>query len=524
MIFPSIATVQCNPCVGDIAGNSALVQQAYSKAKAAGAELVIFPELALLGYAPQDLVLLAACQRQIDQAIASLSALTYGGPPMLLGAPYANGGKLYNAVYLIQDGRLGAIQTKHLLPNDGVFDEKRYFSPGPLPAPLRVGKHRIGLMICEDAWHADVAASLAAAGCDWFCVVNASPYESGKPARRLHFMQEHSKTHQHPLLYVNLVGGQDHLVFDGHSFLLDAKGECIWRAPGFVSDIFMLPAKASARWESDIAMDYRELCLGLHDYVKKNGFKRVLLGVSGGIDSALVATLAVDALGAKNVHGVMLPSCYTSDISLEDAHQLTSTLGMSLDHLPIQTLVDAAMAILPSSPKDLTQQNLQARARGLLLMALANDTDALLLTTGNKSEYAMGYATLYGDMCGAFAPLGDVYKTYVYALANWRNQQNQVIPARILDKAPTAELKEDQKDSDTLPPYPLLDAVLTQLIEEGRWLETVSVEGADANLVANIARMLYAAEFKRQQAAPCIKLTRKSFRYDRRYPITNHFA
>ncbi len=543
-----LALAQINPVVGDVAGNVGRIRRA--RAEAGGADLVVFPELTLSGYPPEDLVLKAAFLDAVEAAVEELAAETAdGGPALLVGAPWRAGGACRNAALLLDHGRVAATRLKHHLPNYGVFDEARVFTPGPLPAPVDFRGLRLGLMICEDMWYADVADTLASAGAAMLVVLNGSPFEVDKPgARRGHATARVAETGL-PLLYVNQVGGQDELVFDGASFALDAGGDLVlglpawqravaaseWRrAPEGWSPHGRPPLPAAAGGEAAI---YQALMLGLRDYVGKNGFPGVVLGLSGGIDSALVAALAADALGPDQVWCVMMPSPYTSGDSLEDAARVAGMLGCRLDTIGIEPAMAAFAAMLAPAfagrESDITEENLQSRARGLTLMALSNKFGPMVLSTGNKSEMSAGYATLYGDMCGGFAVLKDVYKTQVFALARWRNAQRPagglgpagaVMPERVITKPPSAELKPGQTDQDTLPPYDMLDGILACLIEGEMSVAATAARGYDEAVVRRVWRLLDRAEYKRRQAPPGVKITGRSFGKDRRYPITNGFT
>lgn len=512
------ALAQLNPTVGDLKGNTALILDHW--AKAGDADLVIFPELVLSGYPPEDLILKPSFMDAIEHAVEELCAAKMQNAA-LIGAPWRVDGKVYNAALLIEKGTIKAMSLKHHLPNYGVFDEKRVFAAGPLPKPLEFHGHKLGVLICEDMWLADTAAHLKAKGAETLIVLNASPFEMGKDLQRKTHAAARCKQTGLPLTYVNLVGGQDDLVFDGGSFEMDASGQVTRQLPFFEDSI--LVERRETRDESKNILTthdsrlttYHALKLGLHDYVRKNGFTKVLLGLSGGVDSALVAALAVDALGADNVQGFMLPSRFTSQDSLDDAEELAKILGLSLETYSIEEALKGLESTLPDL-KGLAHENTQSRIRGTMLMALSNERGALLLSTGNKSEMACGYATLYGDMNGAFNPLKDVYKTQVYELCEWRGG----IPQRILTKAPTAELKENQTDQDSLPPYDILDDILKGLIEDDLGVDDIKHDKA---LVARVYAMLNRAEYKRRQSCPGVKITSRAFGRDRRIPMTNKF-
>ncbi len=542
---------QRDAVVGDVAGNAQAARAAWEIGRARGVDLVALPELFLLGYQPQDLVMKPAAVAACDEALRSLAADVAEGPALLVGAPFAEAGALYNAAHLLEGGAVRAVVKKHELPNFEVFDEVRLYTPGPLGGPISVKNVRVGVAICEDAWAPDVPETLAESGAEILIVPNGSPY-----ARRKH---EDVRVAQMvarvvetglPLAYVNYCGAQDDQVFDGGSFALQPDGALAAQAPWFEpADLEVVfergpdgfrvasaePA-ALATPESEIGADYCAMVAATRAYFEKNGFGEALLGLSGGVDSALVAAVASDALGPENVRAVMLPSRYTSRESLEDAAATAEKLGCRLDTLPIADTVAAAEGALAplfaGLARDLTEENLQSRIRGLLLMALSNKTGALLLTTGNKSEVAVGYATLYGDMCGAYNPLRDLYKTRVFETCRWRNANfrgwmkgpdRAVIPERVISKPPTAELREDQKDSDSLPPYDILDPILEGLVDQDLSVDAVAAQGFDREIVAKIERLIYVSEYKRFQAAPGPRLTPRAFHLDRRYPITNRF-
>jgi NAD+ synthase len=542
-----IALAQSNPTVGDVSGNAALVRRARAEAARAGADLVVFSELVLVGYPPEDLVLRPAL---VEAAAAILRELEResagGGPGLVVTLPWAADGRVHNAVALVADGR-SELRFKHELPNYGVFDEKRVFAPGPLPEPVAFRGIRLGLPICEDIWYADCAAHLARAGAQLLLVPNGSPFEVEKFHQRLELARKRVAETGVPLVYVNQIGGQDELVFDGGSFVMNPDGSLAHLLPFWREALVMTRweshagasrAEGDARWTEEPRLNavYSAMVLGLRDYVRKNRFPGVVLGLSGGIDSALTAAVAVDALGADCVRGVRLPSRFTSQSSLEDAMELAVALGLRLETLSIEPAVSALEATLEKVfaglPRDTTEENLQARVRGVLLMALSNKFGALLITTGNKSEMSVGYATLYGDMCGGYSVLKDIYKTEVYALARWRNEHvpegglgpgGRVIPESSLIKPPTAELRPNQTDQDTLPPYDILDAILNGLVEEELSVDQIAARGFCRSVVTRVQQLLYGAEYKRRQAPPGVKITRKSFGRDRRYPLTNAF-
>jgi NAD+ synthase len=549
----SITLAQLNPTVGDIAGNAAKARAARVQARAEGADLVVLPELFMAGYPPEDLVLKPAFQAACRGAIEELARETAdGGPAVLIGTPWVEDGKLYNACALLDEGRVAAIRFKVNLPNYGVFDEKRVFARGPAPGPVSVRGVRVGVPICEDTWleesedYENVVECLAETGAEILVVPNGSPYARDKNDIRLSISVARVTESGLPLLYLNQVGGQDELVFDGASFALNADLSVAAQLPAFEENITTLRwTKGEAGWRctgpialvvDDDKGDYAACVLGLRDYVRKNGFPGVLLGVSGGIDSALCAAIAVDALGAERVRGVMLPFRFTAQVSLDDAAKLAGNLGIRYEVLPIAKAVNGFEDILSGTfaglPRDITEENLQARTRGTLLMAISNKTGAMVVTTGNKSEMSVGYATLYGDMNGGFNPIKDIYKTEVFRLSALRNSwkpegalgpSGEVIPPDIITRPPTAELRENQIDQDSLPPYEMLDAILERLVEREEPLASIIAAGFDREVVARIDRLLNIAEYKRRQAAPGVKVTRRNFGRDRRYPITNKF-
>lgn len=549
----SVALAQLNPTVGDIAGNAAKVRKARAQALRDGADLVLFPELFISGYPPEDLVLKPAFQAACRAAIEALARETAdGGPALLVGTPWVEDEKLYNACALLDGGRIASLRFKCNLPNYGVFDEKRLFARGPAAGPLTVRGVRIGVPICEDIWleesedYENVVETLAETGAEIILVPNASPYARDKGDVRLSVAVARVTESGLPLVYLNQICGQDELVFDGASFALNGDLSLAAQLPAFTETVITLRfTKNGDDWrctgpvaqlpEGDKA-DYAACVLGLRDYVGKNGFPGVLLGISGGIDSALCAAIAVDALGSDQVHGVMLPYRFTAASSIADAGELAGHLGLRYEVLPIADAVTGFETILSdifkNLPPDITEENLQARTRGTLLLAISNKTGLMVVTTGNKSEMSVGYATLYGDMNGGFNPIKDIYKTQVFRLATLRNSwkpdgalgpSGEVIPPDIITRPPTAELRENQTDQDSLPPYDVLDAVLERLVEREEPLETIVAAGFDREMVARIDHLLNIAEYKRRQAAPGVKVTRKNFGRDRRYPITNRF-
>ncbi len=549
----SITLAQLNPTMGDVAGNAAKVRAARERARADGADLVMVSELFIAGYPPEDLVLKPAFQSACRAAVEELAReTTDGGPAVLVGTPWVEDGKLYNACALLDEGRIAAIRYKVNLPNYGVFDEKRVFARGPVSGPLTIRGVRVGVPICEDTWleespeYENVVECLAETGAEILVVPNGSPYTREKADMRLSVSVARVTESGLPLVYLNQIGGQDELVFDGGSFALNGDLSVAAQLPAFEESITTLRWKKDAGgWrcngpvtpllEADRA-DYAACVLGLRDYVGKNGFPGVLLGISGGINSALCAAIAVDALGTERVRGVMLPFRFTAQVSLDDAAKLADHLGFRYEVLPIAKAVHGFEEILSDVfkglPRDITEENLQARTRGTLLMAISNKTGAMVVTTGNKSEMSVGYATLYGDMNGGFNPIKDIYKTEVFRLSSLRNSwkpegalgpSGEVIPPNIITRPPTAELRENQTDQDSLPPYDVLDAILERLVEREEPLATIIAAGFDREVVARIDRLLNIAEYKRRQAAPGVKVTRRNFGRDRRYPITNRF-
>ena len=542
-----IALAQTNPTVGDIDGNAALIRAARA---ATDAHLAVFSELVLSGYPPEDLLLRPAFLDRVEAAVAALAAETAdGGPALLVGAPWRDGGALRNAALLLDGGEVKASRFKHKLPDYGVFDESRVFAAAPPAGPVSFRGCRLGLLLCEDMWSPDVAETLSESGAELLIVLNGSPWERGKEDTRTALAAARVAETGLPLVYVNQVGGQDELVFDGASFVLDSAYRLKLMAPSW------RPALAETRWTrspegslvcaaGDVAkkpagpaQTYAALTVGLRDYVEKNGFPGAVVGLSGGVDSALTAAVAVDALSPARVRCVRMPSRYSSGHSLSDAAECAALLGARCDTVPIEpahaALETLAAPLFEGRPPDETEENIQARIRGALLMALSNKTGWMVVATGNKSEMSVGYATLYGDMCGGYAVLKDVYKTEVFALARWRNAcrpeggkgpRGRVIPENILVKPPSAELRPDQKDEDSLPPYNELDDILEKLVEGERASSEIVAGGHDEAVVARVRRLLYRAEYKRRQAPPGVKTTPRAFGRDRRYPIVNGFV
>jgi len=549
----AVSIGQLNPIVGDIAGNAEKARRARAEAAGAGADLLALPELFLSGYPPEDLVLKPAFQAACRAKVEELARETAdGGPALLIGTPWLDEGRLYNAYCLLDRGVIAAVQRKVNLPNYGVFDERRLFAAGPPPGPVSFRGVRLGLPICEDLWtewgdYEDVVECLAETGAELMIVPNGSPYSRDKNELRLNIAVARVTESGVPLIYVNQIGGQDELVFDGGSFALHADRTLAFQLPAFRETVKTMQwERAGNSWrcvdgpivatEQGDKADYFACMLGLRDYVDKIGGKGVVLGLSGGIDSSLVAVLAADALGPERVYCVMLPYRYTSQQSLADAAQVADALGVRYDVVPIESAVqglETALApLFAGKPRDVTEENLQSRTRGTILMAISNKIGLIVVTTGNKSEMSVGYATLYGDMNGGFNPIKDLYKTEVYRLARLRNgwkpdgalgPHGPVIPDSILIRAPSAELRENQTDQDTLPPYDVLDQILARLVEREEPVAKIVAEGFDRETVMKVERMLHFAEYKRRQAAPGVKVTMKNFGRDRRYPIVNRF-
>ena len=544
----AIAVAQLDPTVGDITGNLAKLRTARAEAARQGADLIVASELFVAGYPPEDLVLKPAFTASCEAAVREFARETASGPAVLLGTPWRQDGSLYNAAALLDGGRVAALRFKHDLPNYGVFDEKRVFSAGPCPGPIAFRGVRLGVMVCEDMWSTDATETLSESGAELLVVINGSPFESDKPDQRSNLAVARITESGLPLLYVNQVGGQDELVFDGASFALDADCALRLQAPSWREAVLLTEWRRGddGRWTiapgtlapppEGLEAIYHALVVGMRDYVRKNRFPGVVLGLSGGIDSALTAALAVDALGADAVHCVMMPSPYTSQASLDDAAACAALIGAELRTIDIGPAMRAYQAMLAPSfadrAPDITEENIQSRVRGMTLMALSNKFGWMVVSTGNKSEMSAGYATLYGDMCGGFSVLKDVYKMTVFALSRFRNARRligmlgpsgDVMPQRVIDKPPSAELKPNQKDEDSLPPYKVLDDILECLIEHEMAVADIVARGHDEATVRRIWRMLDRAEYKRRQAPPGVKLTRRAFGRDRRYPITNLF-
>ena len=533
-----IVLAQLNLLVGDVQGNADRVIAAARRARSEhAADLVLFPELSLSGYPPEDLLFHRGFRRQVESGLERVRSAV-SDVALMVGFPEYAGTLIHNAAALLADGAVRAVHRKAELPNYKVFDEKRYFQPGRESTVCGCGGLQVGLLVCEDLWVTAPARAAAAAGAQLLLVINASPYEIHKQRERETVARARAREVGLPIAYVNLVGGQDELVFDGNSFVMDARGEVRQRAPPFVEGLFpaefehpggvVVPRAGSIAAElSDEASVYGALVLGVRDYVRKHGFPGVVMGLSGGIDSALTLAIAVDALGADAVHAVMMPSRYTAPMSLEDAQSQARALGVKYSVLSIEAMFDTTLATLRGEfagrAADATEENIQSRCRMLLLMALSNKTGRMLLTTGNKSEMAVGYATLYGDMAGGFAPIKDCSKLLVYRLAHYRNAQGEVIPRRVIERAPSAELRAEQKDSDSLPPYEVLDPILEAFIEEDLSVDEIEARGFDRATVGRVLDLVKRNEYKRRQAPPGVRVSRRAFGRDWRYPITSGY-
>lgn len=543
-----IALASLNPTVGDLSGNYDKIMAARVAAQDDGADLVVYSELCLIGYPPEDIVLKGAFQKAAMDKVTELAAASAdGGPAMLIGSCWREGARLYNSAILLDQGKISAIRHKVDLPNYGVFDEKRIFASGPEPKVMTFRGCKLGVMICEDMWQPEISTALTIDGAEILIVLNGSPFEQGKHDERQTLAGTRVAENTRPLIYVNQMGGQDELVFDGGAFILNQDGNLVVRSKSWQESL------VTTDWQKQIGIwqcakaeindvpdgyeaIYQAMMIGLRDYVQKNHFPGVVIGMSGGIDSAISAVMAVDALGAENVHLVMMPSKYTSEESLLDAALCADWIGARMDNIPIEPAVQAYDEMLAGQfagvEADTTEENLQSRIRGVMLMAISNKFGYMLLTTGNKSEMSVGYATLYGDMCGGYSVLKDLYKMDVFGVSFWRNENHpvgalgpkgQVMPENIITKPPTAELKPDQKDEDSLPPYEILDDILECLVEKEMPIKDIVAKGHDPETVARIEHLLYIAEYKRRQAPPGVKLTRRNFGRDRRYPITNGF-
>jgi NAD+ synthase len=543
----SVALAQLNPHLGDVSANCQKLLQMRERAAAKGADIILTPEMFLAGYPADDLVLRADFMDRIEAAISRLAKATAdGGPAIIVGAPCRDKDVLYNSAFILDGGKIVARRDKVNLPNYGVFDDKRHFTPGQLQGPVLLRGMRLGIAVCEDIWFPDLCEMLGETGAEIILSLNASPFENAKTdMRMMHAVSRMTETGL-PFVYVNMVGGQDELVFDGSSFALNLGGKIASQMPSFSEGLSLLEVRSQsgtchltgqisrpAAAEEDV---WRALTLGVRDYVEKNGFPGVILGLSGGVDSAIVAVLAVDALGPERVRVVMMPSDYTADISLADAEELADNLGLTLETIALRAGMDAFDSMLQASLEgtemDVTEENIQSRLRGMILMALSNKFGNMVLATGNKSEYAAGYSTLYGDMCGGFAPIKDVWKTEIFKLCEWRNTalprgvlgpDGEVIPRRIITRPPSAELRPDQQDTDSLPPYDILDAILIALTEEMADTDTIVSRGYERETVERVSAMLFRTEYKRFQAAPGPKVTPRAFGRDRRLPLTSGF-
>ncbi|WJY23279.1 NAD+ synthase [Fontisubflavum oceani] len=542
-----LTLAQLNPTVGDLTGNAEMARAAWAEAKAAGADMIAFPEMFITGYQLQDLVRKPAFAADVQRVLTQLASDCADGPAIGIGGPLPGAGKPFNAYFILQNGQISAEVLKHHLPNSEVFDEKRYYHAGNPAGPVRVGPMRIGVPICEDAWFEDVTETLAETGAEILLVPNGSPYHRGKFALRQMLMVSRVVETGLPLVYLNLLGGQDDQIFDGASFVLNPGGALTHQMPAFEPGLFHVDfentpegwravdgekAKLPDEWEAD----YRVMVEATREYVEKAGFSKVVLGLSGGIDSAIVATIAADALGPENVRCVMLPSEYTSETSLEDAADVAKRLGTRLDTVPISgpraAVTEALAPLFNGTAPGVAEENIQSRLRGVALMALSNKFGEMLLTTGNKSEVAVGYATIYGDMAGGYNPIKDLYKTRVFETCRWRNANHrpwmkapagEVIPPRVIEKPPTAELRENQKDEDSLPPYDVLDDILDLLIDKEASVADCVAKGHDRETVKKVEHLIYISEYKRFQSAPGARLTERAFWLDRRYPIVNRW-
>ena len=532
-----MAACQLNLRVGDLDGNLERILAAYEEASSAGADIAVFSELAVCGYPPEDLLFHAGLRRSVENAVAEIRDKVFG-IAVLIGFPEYEDEHIYNSCVVLLDGRVISHYRKRLLPNYSVFDEERYFTAGKDPAVFKINGIRIGIAICEDVWRPDPMARSRSAGAECVIAINGSPYELDTQIRREQTVRARIAEVGVPVIYLNMVGGQDELVFDGGSFVMDAEGKTCFRAPPFEEGLYTSVIQGTAKGVvpepgacaeplSTEASIYRALVTGTRDYVTKHGFPGVVIGLSGGVDSALVLSIACDAIGADRVRAVMMPFRYTSVMSQEDAARQAATLGVRYDVIPIEPMYDATVSqlrpIFGDQEADVTEENIQARCRGLLLMAISNKTGRMLLTTGNKSEMAVGYATLYGDMAGGFAPIKDCSKTMVYRLARYRNTLGEAIPERVITRPPSAELRPDQKDSDSLPDYDVLDPILESFIEEDLSVAEISERGFDHATVLRVLEMVKRNEYKRRQAPPGVRISGRAFGRDWRYPITSGY-
>ena len=543
-----ITLAQLNATVGDLKGNADKVMKAWEKARDEQSNIIAFPELFITGYNPQDLILKPAFQKASTETIQKIAEACSQGPAIAVGGPFCDEKNLYNAYYILSGGKIQAVIKKHHLPNEEVFDEVRLFSSGNVDGPFQVDQMRIGSPICEDAWHSDIVETLAETGAQTLLVPNGSPYYRSKTEIRQSVMVSRVVESGLPLVYLNLVGGQDDQVFDGGSFVLNPGGELVLQMPQFEESVETCVFKKSAgSWKAEVGhksrilepleSDYFAMVMGLRDYCKKAGFDRVVIGLSGGVDSALVATIAADALGPQSVRAVMLPSEYTSKGSLDDAAELSTNLNCRYDYLSIEegrlAISETLSDLFKGTKTDLTEENIQSRLRGLLLMAISNKFGEMLLTTGNKSEVSVGYSTIYGDMAGGYNPIKDLYKTRVFDICRWRNENTRpwmkasginVIPINIIEKPPSAELRPDQKDSDSLPVYFILDGILKILVDEDGTVEDCINAGFREEDAKRIQKLLFMNEYKRYQSAPGTRLSKRAFWLDRRYPIVNQWS
>ena len=543
-----ITLAQLNATVGDLKGNADKVMKAWEKARDEQSNIIAFPELFITGYNPQDLILKPAFQKASTETIQKIAEACSQGPAIAVGGPFCDEKNLYNAYYILSGGKIQAVIKKHHLPNEEVFDEVRLFSSGNVDGPFQVDQMRIGSPICEDAWHSDIVETLAETGAQTLLVPNGSPYYRSKTEIRQNVMVSRVVESGLPLVYLNLVGGQDDQVFDGGSFVLNPGGELVLQMPQFEESVETCVFKKSAgSWKAEVGhksrilepleSDYFAMVMGLRDYCKKAGFDRVVIGLSGGVDSALVATIAADALGPQSVRAVMLPSEYTSKGSLDDAAELSTNLNCRYDYLSIEegrlAISETLSDLFKGTKTDLTEENIQSRLRGLLLMAISNKFGEMLLTTGNKSEVSVGYSTIYGDMAGGYNPIKDLYKTRVFDICRWRNENTRpwmkasglnIIPINIIEKPPSAELRPDQKDSDSLPDYFILDGILKILVDEDGTIEDCINAGFREEDAKRIQKLLFMNEYKRYQSAPGTRLSKRAFWLDRRYPIVNQWS
>lgn len=524
--------------VGDIKSNADKIIAAATRAADEGADLIVFPELALVGYPPEDLLFRRGFLDQVKHECLRIQhglKDVIGDSGVVFGLPYEHAGKLYNAAIYLNEGIIRQFCFKQSLPNYSVFDEVRYFSPGHESSVIKVKGHTIGLMICEDVWQSEIVERSIANGARAIIAINASPFHINKHEERIAVLKSHADQFEVPIMYLNMVGGQDELVFDGDSLAVDRRANVVVRARLFDTDVIKVVFDGNdissqhpvAPEESSEAVTYKALVTGVRDFVRQNGFTGVVIGLSGGVDSALTLAIAVDALGADNVEAVMMPSRYTADISMQDAEAEAALLGVKYDVVEIEAVFDSFLTTLApvfdGAPADTTEENIQARCRGVLLMAISNKKGRMVLTTGNKSEMAVGYATLYGDMCGGFAPIKDVCKTLVYKLCRYRNSVSPVIPERVLTRPPSAELREDQSDQDSLPDYDVLDRILELSVEQDKPVDEIVAQGISREDVLHVITLVQRNEHKRRQSAPGIRVTRRAFGRDRRYPITSGY-